>query len=47
MDGDSYLYALVEAGVALAGFSAIALALESRGAQQGEARQKALIARLV
>lgn len=47
MDGGSYLYALVEAGVALAGFSAIALALESRGAQQGEARQKAVVARLV
>lgn len=47
MDGESYLLALVEAGVALAGFSAIALALESRGAQQNERRQKAVIARLV
>ena len=47
MEGESYLYALVEAGVALAGFSAIALALESRGAQQSETRQKAVIARLV
>ncbi|HXW09672.1 MAG TPA: hypothetical protein VD737_03600 [Steroidobacteraceae bacterium] len=47
MDGDNYLYALVEAGVALAGFSAIAIALESRGVQQSETRQKAVIARLV
>lgn len=47
MDGDSYLYALVPAGVALAGFSAIALALESRAAQQSEMRTKAVIARLV
>lgn len=47
MDGESYLYSLVEAGVALAGFSAIALALESRRAQQSEAHQKVIVARLV
>lgn len=47
MNGESYLYTLVEAGVALAGFSAIALALESRGAPQSESRSKAVIARLV
>lgn len=47
MNDEGYLHALVEAGVALAGFSAIALALESRSAQQGEARQKAVVARLV
>lgn len=47
MDGESYLYTLVEAGVALAGFSAIALALESRGAKHNESRTKAVIARLV
>ena len=47
MDGESYLYALVEAGVALAGFSAIALALESRRTQQSEILHKTVIARLV
>jgi hypothetical protein len=47
MDGESFLYTLVEAGVALAGFSAIALALETRGTQQVETRQRAVIARLV
>ncbi|HSD69292.1 MAG TPA: DUF1428 family protein [Woeseiaceae bacterium] len=31
MVGESYLYALMEAGVALAGFSAITLALEAKG----------------
>ncbi len=43
MDGESYLYALVEAGVALAGFSAIALALESRGAHQLDRLEPELI----
>lgn len=47
MDGESYLYALVEAGVALAGFSAITLALEPRGAQQSGTHKMAVIARLV
>ena len=47
MDGESYLYSLVEAGVALAGFSAIALALGSRRTHQGEVHQKVIVARLV
>lgn len=47
MVGENYLYTLVEAGVALAGFSAIALVLESRSAQQSETLQKIVIARLV
>ena len=46
MEGESYLYALVEAGVALAGFSAIALALESRGAQQSRLVERSLMASL-
>lgn len=47
MDGEVYLYSLVEAGVALASFSAIALALDSRRAQQREEHQKVIVARLV
>ena len=47
MDGESYLYTLVEAGVALAGFSAIALALESRPTHQSGTHQKVVVARLV
>jgi hypothetical protein len=47
MDGESYLYAIVEAGVALAGFSAIAIAFSSNGPNQDGAYSKVVIARLV
>lgn len=47
MDGEGYLYALVEAGVALAGFSAIALALDSRSSHLDDAGEGLIVARLV
>lgn len=47
MVGETYLYTLVEAGVVLAGFSAIAVALEIRSTRLSETRRKAVIARLV
>jgi hypothetical protein len=47
MDGESYLYALVEAGVALAGFSAIAAILGVKDPHESGTTQRLVVARLV
>jgi hypothetical protein len=47
MDGEEYLYACVEAGVALAGFSALVVVLRQRGARELPAFDRTLIANLI
>ena len=47
MEGEDYLYACVEAGVALAGFSALMIALRQRGPSQLSTYDRAVIATLV
>lgn len=47
MDGESYLFVLVEAGVALAGFSAIAATLGSKEPHESGTMQRLIVARLV
>lgn len=47
MDGETYLDTVMLAGVTLAGFSAIAVALEIRTTELSETRRKAVISRLV
>ena len=47
MTAQDYLYACVEAGVALSGFAALAIALRSRGDREYTAYERTLVASLI
>lgn len=47
MDGSDYLYACVEAGVALSGFAALALAIRSRTTAEYTAYERLLVSNIV
>ncbi len=47
MDGSDYLYACVEAGVAISGFAALALAIRSRTPTEYTAVDRLLVASLI
>ena len=47
MTAHNYLYACVEAGVALSGFAALAIALRSRGDREYTAYERTLVASLI
>ena len=47
MTEPEYLYACVEAGVALSGFAALAVAFRSRGQQEHSAYERTLVANMI